>query len=65
MSPSAKRVVDNSSRFNGEISDAELEEIRSLLKGLRYGSVQIIVQDGVVVQIDKTEKRRLRPAADR
>jgi len=27
---------------------------------LRFGSVNVIVQDGVVVQIDRTEKRRLR-----
>ncbi|MFM8803675.1 MAG: YezD family protein [Planctomycetia bacterium] len=29
------------------------------LKGLRYGSVLAIVQDGVVVQIERTEKTRL------
>jgi hypothetical protein len=27
---------------------------------LRFGSVNIVVQDGVVIQIDRTEKRRLR-----
>ncbi len=37
-----------------------LEEIRISLRGLRFGSVNIIVQDGVVIQIDRTEKRRLR-----
>lgn len=44
-------------------SDAAEEEswrqIRESLRGLRYGSVLIIVQDGVIVQIDRTEKRRL------
>ena len=29
------------------------------LCGLKFGTVTIIVQDGVVVQIDRTEKRRL------
>ncbi len=43
-----------------EITDEELLEIRNSLRGLRYGSVQIVVQDGVVIQIDRTEKRRLR-----
>ena len=43
-----------------EISEEELLEIRDSLRGLRYGSVQIVVQDGVVIQIDRTEKRRLR-----
>jgi len=36
-----------------------LEQIRDALRGLRYGSLTIQVQDGVVVQIDRTEKRRL------
>jgi hypothetical protein len=38
----------------------ELNQIRDSLRGLRFGSVNIIVQDGVVIQIDRTEKRRLR-----
>lgn len=45
---------------SAEISEAELLEIRDSLRGLRFGSVQIVVQDGVVVQIDRTEKRRFR-----
>lgn len=39
-----------------------LQQISHLLSGLRYGSVTIIVQDGVVVQIDRTEKHRVRGA---
>ncbi len=39
--------------------NSELEKIREALQGLRFGSVSIIVQDGVVVQIDRTEKNRL------
>lgn len=40
--------------------DLELQQIQEALRGLRFGAVSIIVQDGVVVQIDRTEKRRLR-----
>jgi hypothetical protein len=40
--------------------DAELAQIRDALRGLQYGSVNIIVQDGVIVQIDRLEKRRIR-----
>jgi hypothetical protein len=40
--------------------DDTLTQIRDSLRGLRFGSVNIIVQDGVVIQIDRTEKRRLR-----
>lgn len=40
-------------------TDAALRRIGDALHGLRYGSVTVIVQDGVVVQIDRTEKIRL------
>lgn len=38
--------------------DATLGRIGEALRGLRYGSVLTIVQDGVVVQIERTEKTR-------
>ncbi len=41
-------------------SEDTISQVRDALRGLRYGSVNIIVQDGVVIQIDRTEKRRLR-----
>lgn len=40
---------------------AAMDEIRASIQNLRYGSVTIIVQDGVIIQIDRTEKRRLPP----
>lgn len=40
----------------------ELDQIRDALKDLRFGALNIIVQDGVVVQIERTEKRRLTKA---
>ncbi len=42
---------------------SSLQQIGVALRGLRFGSVNVIVQDGVVVQIDRTEKIRLRNAA--
>jgi len=35
------------------------ERILEALRGLRYGSVTAVVQDGVVVQVDRTEKFRV------
>jgi hypothetical protein len=52
--------TENAAKRLPELSDDELLAIRNALSGLRFGSVHIIVQDGVVVQIDRTEKRRLR-----
>jgi hypothetical protein len=45
-------------------SEDELREIAASLRGLRYGSVNIVVQDGVIIQIDRTEKKRLRTRRD-
>lgn len=37
----------------------EIQEILNALRGLRFGSVEIIVQDSRVVQIQRLEKHRL------
>lgn len=39
--------------------DGVLRRIGDALTGLRYGSVLVIVQDGIVVQLERTEKTRL------
>ena len=36
-----------------------LRRIDAALRGLRFGTVTAVVQDGVVVQVDRTEKIRL------
>ena len=41
------------------IAEYTWDEVRASLRNLKYGSVTIIVQDGVIIQIDRTEKRRL------
>ncbi len=39
----------------------ELElNIREALKAIRYGTVTLVIQDGRVIQIDKSEKIRLK-----
>jgi len=37
-----------------------LESVRDALSGLRFGTVTVFVQDGVVVQVERTEKFRVR-----
>lgn len=39
-----------------------LASVAEALESLRYGSVLVTVHEGRVVQIDITEKRRLKPA---
>ena len=36
-----------------------LDRIRAALSGLRFGTVTVVVQDGVVVQVERTEKVRI------
>ncbi len=58
----SKSYKDNSEKTHSSEQELQtsLEQIGGALRGLKFGSVNVIVQDGVVVQIDKTEKVRLR-----
>ncbi|HEX2998979.1 MAG TPA: YezD family protein [Armatimonadota bacterium] len=40
-------------------------EILAAIQTVRFGTVRIIIQDGRVVQIEKTEKVRLEPIRSR
>jgi hypothetical protein len=42
-----------------EVSDNQLAQIREYIESIKYGSVNIIIQDGKIIQIDKSEKIRL------
>jgi hypothetical protein len=55
----ANRPIDNGA-LKKKPEALPLAEIEAAIKRVRHGVVQIIIQDGVVVQIDRTEKQRLR-----
>ena len=61
MSNDAAPLTDATpnSRRDAALEDA-LEQIRRALQGLQFGEVSVIVQDGVVVQLERRERRRLR-----
>jgi len=43
----------------------DLEKVlRELLKSFRFGAVTLVVQDGRVIQVDKTEKIRFNRPGD-
>lgn len=48
----------------GPLTDAVLSALAEALRGVRYGTVTVIVQDGRVVQIDRTDRRRLKDSHD-
>jgi hypothetical protein len=35
------------------------QHVREALRGMQFGTVTLVVQDGRVIQVDRTEKRRL------
>lgn len=41
--------------------EESIASVREALEGLRYGTVSLTVHEGRVVQIDITEKKRLKP----
>ena len=57
-SKSFKENLTSSQSSEQELRSS-LEKIGGALRGLKFGSVNVIVQDGIVVQIDRTEKVRL------
>lgn len=46
------------------LTAAVLAALTEALRGVRYGTVTVIVQDGRVIQIDRTERRRLTSNTD-
>lgn len=53
------------SRFRpGRAEDRRtLEQIQAALRGLEHGRLTVVVQDGVVVQLERTDKHRLNAEA--
>jgi hypothetical protein len=37
-----------------------LDQVRKAVQGIRFGEVRVIIQDGVIVQIERVEKQRVR-----
>ena len=56
-------MIDESTREDGaqgfDRTREAVDRINAALRGLRYGTVTAVVQDGVVVQVERTEKFRI------
>lgn len=46
-------------KSNAGISEENLNRLIEILKDIKYGSVTLVIQDGVVVRIEKNEKVRI------
>lgn len=42
------------------LDSSHLGTLEELLSDMKYGSITLIIQDGKIVQIDKTEKYRIK-----
>ena len=63
--PQTRETGPETSRLpgpDGEFGSA-LQQVAHALRGLQYGTVTIIVQDGIPIQVERTEKKRLRRPA--
>lgn len=50
---------DNTRADHGVITENALNVVSEALSRLRYGTIQLTVHDGTIMQIDVTEKKRL------
>lgn len=65
--PATTEPISTPAPVNGAPPEAEpfreevlVRELRRLLRGLRFGAIELVVHDGVVTQIERREKLRLR-----
>ena len=42
------------------LGSSHLGTLEELLSDMKYGSITLIIQDGKIIQIDKTEKYRIK-----
>lgn len=59
-SKSSRPHLDGPSGRERDALSDDLDRVRDALKDLKYGAVTLVVQDGVLVQIDRIEKIRFR-----
>ena len=45
---------------NQVLDSSHLGTLEELLSDMKYGSITLVIQDGKIVQIDKTEKYRIK-----
>lgn len=43
-----------------ETKEIDIQVIQNLINSIQYGTISIVVQDGKIVQVDKTEKYRVK-----
>jgi hypothetical protein len=44
-----------------QVVESTLERVREALRNLQFGTITLTIRDGVVVQVERTERVRLEP----
>lgn len=52
-------MSSKNNKSNIGISEENLNKLLEMLKVVKYGSITLVIQDGVVIQIEKNEKMRI------
>ena len=52
--------ADDRNLRTAHAKDLELDQVRAALNGIRHGEIRVVIQDGLIVQIDRLEKQRFR-----
>lgn len=55
--------MENITRYykkSNEISSSDIEKILQMVKTIKYGSITLVIQDGKLIQIETSEKIRLK-----
>jgi len=50
-----RKGIEPPDQLNGEL----VRILREILRSIRFGTITLIIQDGRVIQVDKSEKFRL------
>jgi hypothetical protein len=64
VSMSIKKASQQNHEGNGSSTsdpspEGGLDQVRLAIKGVRYGEIRVIIQDYVIVQIERVEKQRI------
>lgn len=55
-----KNITDRTTRPATVLTEAQIQRIQDAVKDIRYGAVSLIIQGGRLIQIDRSEKIRLK-----
>jgi hypothetical protein len=58
MKPDTLETTTRHAEFEPDASDDIIRRIAKAISGVRYGSVEVVIQDSRVVQIERKEKFR-------